>query len=60
MKLRFGNVTVDTDTTTPAEIQQAAQDSGGTITGGHFGGQDNGISGGTFHGTVHIHTDTKK
>ncbi|MFJ2418299.1 hypothetical protein [Streptomyces brevispora] len=57
MKIRFGNVTVDTDTATKNEIQQAAQDAGGAITGGHFGGQDHGISGGTFHGNVHIDRD---
>ncbi|NED12073.1 hypothetical protein [Streptomyces sp. SID9124] len=57
MKIRFGNVTVDTDTDSLSDIQQAAQDAGGAVNGGHFGGQNHGITGGVFHGNVHIDRD---
>lgn len=58
---KFGNVTINSDDNPSAEdFRQAAEASGGTITGGHFGGEDYGISGGTFHGTIHINSDSDK
>ncbi|WP_406004416.1 hypothetical protein [Streptomyces sp. NBC_00987] len=54
---KFGNVTIDSDSASADDFQQAAEQSGGAITGGHFGGEDHGISGGTFHGRIVVHSD---
>ncbi|MFD9601830.1 hypothetical protein [Streptomyces sp. NPDC059970] len=52
---KFGNVTINSDDNPSADdFKAAAESSGGAINGGHFGGEDHGISGGTFHGTIHI------
>ncbi|MEV6165722.1 hypothetical protein AB0L71_28180 [Streptomyces sp. NPDC052052] len=57
---KFGNVTVDSDTATADDFKQAAEASGGTITGGVYGGENYGISGGTIHGTIHIDNSTDR
>ncbi|MGW2113434.1 hypothetical protein [Streptomyces sp. NPDC001948] len=52
---KFGNVTINSDDNTSADdFKQAAEQSGGAINGGVFGGENHGIQGGTFHGTIHI------
>ncbi|MGW3090093.1 hypothetical protein [Streptomyces sp. NPDC001108] len=54
MRIRIGNMTIDTtdNDDTGNAGQNAAQIEGGVITGGHFGGENHGIVGGTFHGTI--------
>ncbi|WP_326678619.1 hypothetical protein [Streptomyces sp. NBC_01237] len=56
MAIRIGNVTIeDSDNNGSGDdLRQAMEAGGAVINGGHFGGQDNGISGGVFHGRVHV------
>ncbi|MFE2502313.1 hypothetical protein [Streptomyces rubiginosohelvolus] len=62
MKIRIGNITVETtDQDQNGEsIRDAIESNGGTVTGGHFGGENHGITGGTFHGRIHINNDTDR
>lgn len=62
MKIRIGNITVDTTEQDQCgeNIRDAIESNGGTVTGGHFGGENHGITGGTFHGRIHINNDTDR
>ncbi|WP_405751514.1 hypothetical protein OHA19_23905 [Streptomyces sp. NBC_00012] len=60
MKIRIGNVTINTTDNDQSgdDIRDAIESNGGAINGGHFGGENHGITGGTFHGAIHISSDT--
>ncbi|MFJ6012082.1 hypothetical protein [Streptomyces sp. NPDC092952] len=61
MRIRIGNMTIDTtdDNAVTGLNENAAQIEGGTVVGGHFGGENHGITGGTIHGNVTFGSDDR-
>lgn len=54
---KFGNVTIDSTSADADDFKAAAEQSGGAITGGTYGGVNHGIDGGVFHGRIVISAD---